>query len=78
MDALRNILEQVEELKANQDFKRATKLLQESIVKYSDDYRLYEELADIMMYTGDYKKALSTLDFSLTLNADSATGNYLK
>jgi len=78
MDEIRNIILQVESLKNNKKFDEAVSLLQKSLVKYSDDYRLYEELADIYVYTGDSKKAYSALDFALTLNPKSATGNYLK
>lgn len=78
MDEIRNIILQVETLKNDKKFSEAIEILQKTIVKYSDDYRLYEELADIYLYLGDHKKALSALDFSLTLNDTSATGNYLK
>jgi len=78
MDKIRNIIVQVETLKSEKNFQKAISLLQKSLVKYSDDYRLYEELADIYVYTGDTKSAFGALDFSLTLNPKSATGNYLK
>jgi tetratricopeptide (TPR) repeat protein len=78
MDEIRSIILKVEELKIAKNFEQAISLLQKTLVKYSDDYRLYEELADIYLYIGDNKKAFSALDFSLTLNDQSATGNYLK
>jgi tetratricopeptide (TPR) repeat protein len=78
MDEIRNTILQVETLKNDKRFSDAIELLHKTIVKYSDDYRLYEELADIYLYQGDHKKAMSALDFSLTLNPKSATGNYLK
>lgn len=78
MDEIRNIILQVEQLKAEKNFEQAISILQKTLVKYSDDYRLYEELADIYLYMGDNDKAFSALDFSLTLNDSSATGNYLK
>ncbi|MCD5374932.1 hypothetical protein LR010_00600 [Candidatus Gracilibacteria bacterium] len=78
MDEIRNTILKVEALKADKKFAEAIALLQKTLVKYSDDYRLYEELADIYLYIGDNEKAFSALDFSLTLNDKSATGNYLK
>lgn len=78
LDEIRNILLQIEDLKTAKKFEEAISLLQKSLVKYSDDYRLYEELADIYLYVSDTSKALSSLDFALTLNPKSATGNYLK
>ncbi len=78
MDEIRNTILEVETLKANKEFDRAIALLQKMLVKYSDDYRLYEELADIYLYIWDNEKAYAALDFSLTLNSQSATGNYLK
>lgn len=78
MDEIRNIILQVENLKAQKNFKEAISKIQKALTKYSDDYRLYEELADIYLYISDFKKALSALDFALTLNPRSATGNYLK
>lgn len=78
MDKIRDIILKVEDLKWEKKFDEAIKQLQKSIAKYSDDYRLYEELADIYLYIGDTKKAYAALDFALTLNPKSATGNYLK
>lgn len=78
MDEIRNIILKVETLKADKKFEEAIGVLQKTLFKYSDDYRLYEEMADIYVYMGESKKAYSALDFSLTLNDKSATGNYLK
>lgn len=78
MDEIRNIILKVEALKADRKFEEAIGMLQKALFKYSDDYRLYEEMADIYVYMGKSKKAYSALDFSLTLNEKSATGNYLK
>jgi len=78
MDDIRNIITNVENLKTDKKFVEAISVLQKWLVKYSDDYRLYEELADIYVYQGDSKNAFKALDFALTLNPKSATGNYLK
>ncbi len=78
MDQIKDIVLQVEELKFQKKYKQAISLLQKSLIKYSSDYRLYEELTDIYIYMSDFEKALSTIDFALTLAPKSATGNYLK
>ena len=46
--------------------------------KYNNDYRLYEELADIYLYKWSLDKALKSVNFAIILNKDSATWNYLK
>ncbi len=78
MDEIRNIILKVEDLKNDKNFSEAIALLQKTLFKFSDDYRLYEEMADIYVYMGENEKAYSALDFALTLNKESATGNYLK
>lgn len=78
MDEIRNIILKVENLKNEKKFNEAIALLQQTLFKFSDDYRLYEEMADIYVYMGESEKAYSALDFALTLNENSATGNYLK
>ena len=78
MDNIKDIIIQVETLKLSQQFDDAISLLQQSIVKYNSDYRLYEELADIYLYQGKLDKANSAIDFALELNEQSATWNYLK
>ena len=78
MNQIRDIIIRVEDKKAAKDFSWAIEILQKSLTKYSDDYRLYEELADIYLYIWDTKKAFAALDFALTLNPKSATWNYLK
>ncbi|MDA9128949.1 tetratricopeptide repeat protein [Candidatus Gracilibacteria bacterium] len=78
MDHIRNIILQVEELKSQKKFKDAIAKVQTALSHNADDYRLYEELADIYLYISDFEKAISALDFALTLNPQSATGNYLK
>ncbi len=78
MDILKNLIQEVETLKSQQLFSAAIKLLEESIPKYNDDYRLYEEIADIYLYQGKMQKAQKAIDFALNINAESATGNYLK
>lgn len=78
MDKIREIIIRVESLKQSKNFKDAVSLLESSLGKYSDDYRLYEELADIYLYNGDLAKSMRAINFALSLNKESPTGNYLK
>jgi tetratricopeptide (TPR) repeat protein len=65
MDSLQNLIVRIEELKQQKKFDDAVSIIQTSISKYSEDYRLYEELADIFLYRGEFDKAMKAVDFSL-------------
>ncbi len=78
MDKIKELVVKVEWLKSEQKFNDAIKLLETSLTRYNSDYRLYEELADIYLYKGELDKWLKSVDFSLSLNKQSATWNYLK
>ena len=78
MDKIRDLILKIEKLKQEQKYKDAINLIEESLVKYNFDYRLYEELADIYLYKWELDKALKSVNFALDLNKESATGNYLK
>lgn len=78
MDTIRSLIQKVEALKSEKRFSEAIALLQDSLQTYNDDYRLYEELADIYLYEWKYQKAQKAIDFALSINEESATGNYLK
>ncbi len=77
-DKLKNLIVEIEKIKLTNNFEEAYKLIQDSIIKYNDDYRLYEELADVSIYLGNIKKAEKAINYALQLNKDSATWNYLK
>lgn len=78
MDKIKEIIINVEALKEKQEYDKAIKILEENIVKYNTDYRLYEELADIHLYNWDLSKWLKAINFALGLNDESSTWNYLK
>lgn len=78
MDTIRTLIQKVESLKAKKEFNKAIELLQDAIQKNSDDYRVYEEIADIYLYEWKMVKAKKAIDFALNINPESATGNYLK
>ncbi len=52
--------------------------MENAIITYNWDYRLYEELADIYLYKWELEKWLKSVNFALNLNKNSATWNYLK
>lgn len=78
MDLIRELIIKVENLKQSKEFKEALKLLKDASVKYADDYRIYEEIADIYLYEWSLNQAAKAVNFALSLNKDSATWNYLK
>nr|MDD3720604.1 hypothetical protein [Candidatus Gracilibacteria bacterium] len=78
MDLVRELIIKIETLKQDKKFKEALKMLKDASLKYSDDYRIYEEIADIYLYEGNLIQATKAVNFALSLNKESATGNYLK
>ena len=78
IDSNEQIIVAIEWLKSEQKYEEAIKVIEENLIKYNDDYRLYEELADIYIYTDKFEKSLKAIDFALELNPESATWNYLK
>jgi hypothetical protein len=50
MDKIKDIIISIEKLKTEQKFNKAIKVLEDSLINYNSDYRLYEELADIYLY----------------------------
>lgn len=78
MDSVRNIIVQVENLKQEKKFEEAVGIIQVALVASPNDYRLYEELADIYLYRNNMERALNAVNFALELHDESATGNYLK
>jgi len=78
MDNIKNIIIKVETLKEQQNYESAIEILEKNIVRYNNDYRLYEELADIYLYKWELDKWLKSIEFALKLNSESSTWNYLK
>lgn len=73
MDQIRTVIVEIERLKGEKKFHEAIEILEIQIGKNADDYRLYEELADIYLYTGNISKSMKAVNFALGLNPDSAT-----
>lgn len=78
MDKIKNIIIEVESLKSEQNFSKAISLIENWLISYSSDYRLYEELADIYLYRWELDKSIKAVNFALELNPNSATWSYLK
>jgi hypothetical protein len=50
MDKIKEVIIQIEQLKSEQKFETCVDILEDAILKYGEDYRLYEELADVYLY----------------------------
>ena len=70
-------IQEIEKLKNKWAYSDARKLTQDYLLRYTDDYRLYEELADIYLYEGDLDKAENAMRFAQNLNPESSTWLYL-
>lgn len=77
-DSIEQIILEVETLKFKWEISKAISILENHIMEYNDDYRFFEELGDIYLSEGLLEKSEKAVDFSLKLNSESATWNYLK
>jgi len=78
MDKIKSIIVEIEKIKNSWDYQKAEEMVEKALINYSDDYRLYEEIADINLFNWNLEKAAKAIDFALELNSLSATWNYLK
>ncbi len=78
MDKIKRLIIEIEKVKNSWDYKKAEEMVENALIKYSDDYRLYEEIADINLFNWNLEKAEKAINFALELNKLSATWNYLK
>lgn len=76
-DGLLPYIIKIEDFKSEGNYLEAKNLITSLLLKYTDDYRLYEELCDIYLFLGDHDKAFEAIDVARTLNPESATGMYL-
>ncbi len=72
------ILTEIETLKANQEYQKAKIVARSALVKYTDDYRLYEELADISLFEENLDEAETMIEAAEKLHPESGTGIYLR
>ena len=70
-------INEIETLKYSWNYMGAREQIEKSLLKHTDDYRLYEELADIYLYEGNFKKAENAMKYAQKLHPESATGTYL-
>lgn len=70
-------IQEIESLKHYGRYNEAKNKIEKYLSKYTDDYRFYEELADIYLYEWNLDKAEKAMKFAQKLNTDSATGTYL-
>lgn len=68
----------IERLKEALKYEEAKETIQKLLVRFPDDYRLYEELADILVYENDFSEAGKLLAIAQKLHPESATGMYLQ
>lgn len=78
IDLVKNTILEVEKLKSEKKYKEALDILQEALKTKNDDYRIYEEIADIYIYEWKIQKAKKAIEYAIKLNPDSSTWNYLK
>jgi tetratricopeptide (TPR) repeat protein len=72
------IIDEAERLKAQKRYTEARSMIESAISRYPNRYELYEELADIYIYEGEYIKAEKALDYAEILESGSSTGLYLR
>lgn len=77
-DPIRSVIIEIENLKKENRYEEAIKIVEDYLTKYDKEYRLYEELTDIYLYLWENEKARKAIDFALSLNKESATWNYLR
>lgn len=74
---IQKIIEDIEISKADNDYPKAKEIALEALKVHTDDYRLYEELADIYLFEGNIDKASEVLSVGRELHPESGTGMYL-
>lgn len=75
---LDSVIETIESLKQENSYDKARDLALQSLAQYTDDYRLYEELADIYLFENNLEKAEEVIGYARALHPDSGTGTYLE
>ena len=71
-------ISEIERLKEALKYDEAKDSIQKLLMRFPDDYRLYEELADILVYENAFTEANELLSISRKLHPQSATGMYLQ
>ena len=74
---IQKIIEDIEMAKVENNYPMAKEIALTWLKNHTDDYRLYEELADIYLFEGNIDKASEVLDVARELHPESGTGMYL-
>lgn len=75
---LDDIILTIEILKSESRYTEARQTALQALSKYTDDYRIYEELADIYIFEENLDKAEEVISYARALHPDSGTGAYLE
>jgi Flp pilus assembly protein TadD len=75
---LDDIILTIEELKGKNQYSKARQTALQALTQYTDDYRIYEELADIYIFEENLDKAEEVIGYARALHPDSGTGAYLE
>ena len=75
---LDDIILTIETLKSESRYTEARQTALQALAKYTDDYRIYEELADIYIFEENLDKAEEVISYARALHPESGTGAYLE
>lgn len=75
---IEDIILVIEELKSESKYTEARETALQALAKHTDDYRIYEELADIYIFEENLDKAEEVIGYARALHPDSGTGAYLE
>ena len=73
-----SVIEMIEAFKHENRYDQARDTALQALTKYTDDYRLYEELADIYLFENNLEKAEEVIGYARALHPESGTGVYLE
>ena len=74
---IETIISAIEQAKGENNYPKAREVALEGLKSHTDDYRLYEELADIYLFEGNLESAAEVLMVARELHPESGTGMYL-
>lgn len=77
VDFLMPTIIEIEKLKKEKKLNEALELCNKTVIK-NEDYRIYEEIADIYIVSQNLKAGLKAINYAMKLNPNSATWAYIK
>lgn len=75
---IETIIETIETLKHESRYNEAKETALSALARHTEDYRLYEELADIYLFEQNIEKAEEVISYARELHPESGTGIYLE